>query len=84
MYVPAFGSWNTAFPRKFPVIRKSAVQAKPRPPLKVNDRRITLLRYPTFSSLLALETTGSSNTDKEPVRAVGKKINGNAIPFKIP
>ena len=60
------------------------VHAKPRQPLKVRESRITLWRYLVFFSLFAFDTVGSSKTEREPVRAVGKKINGKAIPFKIP
>ena len=34
--------------------------------------------------MFALDTAGNRRTDREPVRAVGKKMKGKAIPFKIP
>ena len=45
---------------------------------------MTLFRYSLFSSLFALDTAGRSNTEREPVNAVGKKIKGKAMPFRIP
>lgn len=71
-------------PRKFPKSRKKRRQQQPKKMQKVKDFLRVFFKVSKCPPACDSETAGRSIKEIEPVSAFGNKINGSAIPVKIP
>ena len=82
--LPASWLEKTKFPRKSPKMMKKSRQEKPK-----NKQNRNVLFKIFFKAVVRpcawdSDTLGSSIREMEPVKALGNKIKGSAIPVKIP
>ena len=84
MKFPANGLEKTNSPKKFPNIKKKRRHPHPSVRQKEKVRLIVFFKTIKFPSACDSETAGKSIIAIEPVNALGKRINGSAIPFNMP
>ena len=84
MNFPASSLEKTWLPRKFPNVKKNSRQPNPR---NIQKEKVFLMVYFRDSSsprACVSETRGRSINEIDPVRALGNKIKGSAIPVRTP
>ena len=71
-------------PRNFPKSKKNRRQQQPKKMQKVKDFLMVLFKASRCPPACDSETAGRSIKEMEPVNAFGNRMNGSAIPVRIP